>query len=121
MGRTVRFAENFAVNLERIRAFLLERDPASAVRLFAGLLADVDRAAALLGDQPGIGRSAAFLSSRAPKILAALGRVREVQDRAGVDELREYVLRGYLVLYAVRPVEIVFLSIRAQRERGYDL
>ena len=38
----------------------------------------------------------------------------------GQGELREYILRGYLVLYLVQDDLVTFLSIRSARERGYS-
>lgn len=48
-------------------------------------------------------------------------RLQELGNAVQARHLREYVLRGYLVLYAVRDDEVVFLAIRAQRERRYAL
>jgi len=121
VARALRFAENFAHNLDRIQTFLLDRDPASAPARFSALLEDVERAGALLVEAPELGRPAAFLASRAPRVLMLAKRLQELGNAAQARELREYVLRGYLVLYAVRDDEVVFLAIRAQRERRYAL
>lgn len=121
MGRALRFAENFAQNLERLQSFLLDRDAASAPARFSALLEDVERAGRLLVDAPELGRRAAFLASRAPRVLRLAKSLQELGDAVQARELREVVLRGYLVLYAVRDDEVVFLAIRAQRERSYGL
>ena len=96
MGRRLRFAENFAHNRDRIQTFLLDRDPASAPARFSALLEDVERAGALLVEAPELGRPAAFLASRAPRVLMLGRRLQELGNAAQARHLREYVLRGHL-------------------------
>ncbi len=117
----VRYAETFAANLEAIQEFMLERDLDSAAQRFEGLLGELDRAAKLVARHPGLGRPASFLDDSTPRLRAARSGIEALVKRVGATELREYVLRHYLILYAVGHAEVTFLAIRAGRQSGYNL
>ena len=87
---------------------------------FANLADDLLRAEALIAQHPGLGRPASFLSAKTPRAMAARTNFEALVAATGQGELREYILRGYLVLYLVQDDLVTFLSIRSARERGYS-
>jgi plasmid stabilization system protein ParE len=117
--RAVRYAATFASRLEAIREYLLRVDPTTAASRFEHLVDDLARAEALIAEHPGLGRRAGFLDHGAPRIRAARTAFESLLARLPGAELREYVLRGYLVLYLVQADSVTLLAIRSARERGY--
>jgi plasmid stabilization system protein ParE len=113
------YAASYEARLLAIFEFMLRQDPANALERFAELRADLQSAATLIEQHPGLGRPARFLAANQPRVSAARTAFEARLARLPGAELREYILRGYLVLYLVQPETITFLSIRAGRERGY--
>ena len=46
-------------------------------------------------------------------------RVLRLASEANLPELREYIMRSHLILYAHSDTRVLLLSIRHQRELGY--
>ncbi|HSE60392.1 MAG TPA: type II toxin-antitoxin system RelE/ParE family toxin [Nitrospiraceae bacterium] len=115
-GKRPVFTENFSGNLTVIEVFLgpggRRRFTRLLDRLFDDLVPTICRF-------PHSGRSfldRAIQSAKAETLAEALRRML----RPG-DDLREYIMDEYLILYLVRRNEVVFLSIKHHRQLSFDL
>ena len=117
----VRLTASFEHNLEEIADFLAE---AEAVAAYDALLDDLaETVIPNLERFPEMGRP--FLSREICSVegVNAQDRLKNRLQELAIDPaaLREYVLRDYLVLYAVRASHIYLLSIRHQRQLVFRL
>lgn len=115
-GKRPVFAENFSGNLTAIEVFLglggRRRFKHLSDRLFDDLVPTICRF-------PRSGRSfldRAIQSTKAETLAEALRRM-----LGPGDDLREYIMDEYLILYLVRRNEVVFLSIKHHRQLSFDL
>jgi plasmid stabilization system protein ParE len=115
-GKRPVFTENFSANLRAIENFLgPDHDAAFRIllkRLFDDIIPTLCRF-------PQSGRSFlahAIQSTRAKNITKKLRARLEKSD-----DLREFILDDYLLLYLVRGDRIVFLSIKHHRQLSFDL
>lgn len=114
--RTPLFTQNFSENLEDIRLFLGPEGAAAFARLLARVL---DEMAPTLCQFPHAGRSLLARPIRSLEARAHLKRLRALL-RAG-EELREFILDEYVILYLVQSAHIAFLAIRHHRQLSFDL
>ena len=110
------FIENFAENLDAIREFLGEDGRAAFTRLLNHLFGDL---VPTLCQFPQSGRPFFDHPSRSLETRVARRRLRRL-FRPG-DELREFILDEYLLLYLVRGKQVIFLSIKHHRQLCFDL
>ncbi|MBI4756148.1 MAG: type II toxin-antitoxin system RelE/ParE family toxin [Betaproteobacteria bacterium] len=116
----VRFSANFERNLEEIERFLTE---AAAPQAFDGLLDELlETVIPNLERFPEMGRP--FLrrqvrSVEVTRAAAALNR-KLAAVTSESDAIREYVLKDYLLLYAVPGAAIYLLAIRHHRQISFD-
>jgi plasmid stabilization system protein ParE len=115
----VDFAETLAERLETIQEFMLQQDVGSAADRREQLWSEIQRFGDLIALHPKIGRPAGVLSARSFEGKMRFEHVLRLAAEAGLPELREYVLRSYLILYAHSDTHVLLLSIRHQRELGY--
>ncbi|MSQ77606.1 MAG: type II toxin-antitoxin system RelE/ParE family toxin [Nitrospiraceae bacterium] len=110
------FTENFSRNLLDVQAFLGPEGVRHARRLLDRLL---DEVVPTICRFPQSGRSflAHAIHSKEGKTL--FNRVRDQLEEA--DDLREFVMDDYILLYLVRSSQIVFLSIKHHRQLSFDL
>lgn len=110
------FTENFSANLTAIEAFLEPEGAVAFRRLLARLFDDV---IPTLCRFPLAGRpflAHAIQSAKAKTLVRKLrSRIRER------DDLREFIVDDYLLLYLVRGERLVFLSIKHHRQLSFDL
>jgi hypothetical protein len=117
----VRTSHNFLANLDALGEFLLTVDPEEAPRRLALLKREIDELIALLELHPAIGRPARFLSARSIQGHTRAAHVNHLAQTLGIKDLREYVFKDYVVLYAGSSDEVVFLAIKHQRQLQYRL
>ncbi len=114
--RTPVFTENFIRNLDAIQSFLSPEETRHFSHLLDRLFDDI---VPLLLRYPQSGRS--FLSH---PVRSQEGRnfIRKfkVKMKKG-DDLREFVVDKYLLLYLLREAQIIFLSIKHHRQLSFDL
>jgi plasmid stabilization system protein ParE len=110
------FTENFANNLEDVRQFLEPEGQAAFDRLLDRLFDDI---VPTLCEFPRSGRP--FLVHNVGS-LEARALVRRLGGLllAG-DELREFVLDDYLLLYLLRANRVLFLALKHHRQLSFDL
>ena len=118
----VRAAANFLANLEDLGEFLLRVDPEAAPQLHRRLKAEIAAEMLdLLENHPGIGRPARFLKARSIQGRERSARAAKVAHSLSLKELREYVLKDHLVLYACSDTAVILLAVRHQRQLEYQL
>jgi plasmid stabilization system protein ParE len=116
----VKFTANFERNLEDIEQFLTE---AEAPQAFDVLLDELlDTVIPNLEGFPEIGRPFLARKTRSIETSNALVKLRAKLSAQGLemDAVREYVLKDYLLLYALIGGAIYLLTIRHQRQLSFD-
>ena len=119
---TVRLTSNFEANLALIEAFWAERN---APQAYAALLDSL--AGSVIGnleDHPRIGRP---FFERSGQSVEARARIASLMERFDVAEVREYLWRDYLLLYAFAmpagarsSLAIHLLTIKHHRQLSFD-
>lgn len=110
------FTENFLRNLDAIETFLKPEGTAAFQRLLDRLLDDI---IPMLTRFPDAGRN--FLhhpvcSREARTLVRKLGSL-----MSPIDDLREFVVEDYLLLYLRRGRKLIFLAIKHHRQLSFDL
>ena len=113
----VHVAANFVRNLDEIEAFLEAHGASESFQQVLDLV--FDTLIPNLQRFPLMGRDFMAVPARSAEALIRLDNLR---TRTGAEtDLREYILRRYLVLYAIRESKVYLLSIRHHRQLSYDL
>ena len=110
------FTENFAANLDGIRIFLEPEGKASFQRLIGRLFDDI---VPTLCRFPQSGRPFLAQPVRSVESQALLARLEGLLRKD--DELREFVVDDYIILYLVRQNRLVFLAIKHHYQLSFDL
>lgn len=116
----VKFTANFERNLADIELFLSEAD---APQAFAGLLNELlETVIANLEQFPEMGRPFLRQAIRSVEATNAVAALKEKLSSLTpeVDAIREYVLKDYLLLYALIGGVTFLLAIRHQRQLSFD-
>jgi plasmid stabilization system protein ParE len=115
-GRRPRFTGNFSTNLTAIEEFVGSHSRTAFHRFLDRLFDDI---IPTLCRFPQSGRS--FLS-RAVKSAKATARTKDLRKFLNKgDDLREFVMDDYLVLYLVRRDQVIFLAVKHHRQLSFDL
>ena len=110
------FTENFTANLHEIQSFLSVEGQSAFQRLLKGVFDDL---CPQVSRFPLSGRS--FIAHHAGSAEAEQ-LLERVQDRLRTgDDLREFVVDDYVVLYLVRRTRIYFIAIKHHRQLSFDL
>ena len=115
-GKRPRFTENFSANLTAIEEFVAPHSQMAFHRFLDRLFDDV---IPMLCRFPQSGR--AFLSHavRSTKANARTKDLRKFLNKG--DDLREFVMDDYLVLYLVHQRQVIFLAVKHHRQLSFDL
>lgn len=115
----VRAVPNFLVCLEAAKRFMEEQAVRSAPGRFQRLQAELAKARRLLSFAPAGGRPARFLQASTAWGLFQVQQAKQYAQALGMPELRELVLAQHIMLYAHSEREVVWLSLRHERQLGY--
>ena len=110
------FTENFTRNLDSLEAFLQPGGQAAFQKMLSRLVDDI---APMLCRFPQSGRS--FLAQPVCSIEGQNLVERLSASLSQGDDLREFIVDDYLVLYLVRQRRIFFLAIKHHRQLSFDL
>lgn len=110
------FTENFAANLDNIRVFLDPEGKASFQRLLGRLFDDI---VPTLCRFPQSGRLFLAHPIRSVESQALLDRLKALLRKG--DELREFIVDDYIVLYLIRQNRLIFLAIKHHYQLSFDL
>ena len=117
----VKFTANFERNLEGIEQFLTEQE---APQAFDGLLDELlETVIPNLEQFPEMGRPFLARQPRSVETTNALAKLRAKLSGMNQesDALREYVLKDYLLLYAlIDGATVYLLAVRHQRQLSFD-
>lgn len=118
----IQAAQSLVRNLRSIQEFLRQQDGASAEERYEALLAKLKEAREHLRWNPAAGRRPArFLQARSMQGRALAARAQALAAAQGVPELRELVVRPYVVLYAHSHDRVVLLAMKHERELEFQL
>lgn len=114
---TVKLTPNFERNLDEVEIHLRERDA------FDALLEELtDFVVPNLERFPGMGRSFLAHPSRSVETTQAAAQLSVEMARAAADgEVREYLMKHYLLLYAFVEGTVYLLSLRHHQQLSFDL
>ncbi len=115
----VEAAPNFLANLDAARRFFLIQDADTADARLATLKAVLREMVAVLAWSPAGGRPAQFLAAKSAQARLKADAIKQLAARAGLPQLREYVVGQHIVLYAHAEAEVVLLAIKHQRQLIY--
>jgi len=115
-GKQPRFTENFSTNLTAIETFLGPQSR-SAYRKFLDRL--LNETIPSLCRFPQSGRSFLAHTIKSAKAKALTKELRRLLGTG--DDLREFVMDDYLVLYLVRRGQVIFLAVKHHRQLSFDL
>lgn len=110
------FTENFTANLGGIRLFLEPEGKESFQRLISRLFDDIIPA---LCRFPKSGRLFLAHAVRSLESQALMDRLKALLRRD--DELREFIVDDYIILYLVRRNRLLFLAIKHHYQLSFDL
>ena len=110
------FTENFAVNLESVRLYLEPEGRAAFRQVLARLFDDI---IPTLCRFPQSGRAFLAHGVRSVEAQTLVDRLK-TSLRKG-DDLREFVVDDYIILYLVRASRLYFLAIKHHRQLSFDL
>lgn len=111
----IRLSANFERNLAEVKAYLAQAETAAA---YGALLDELlDTVIPNLERYPAMGRQ--FLARPAGSV-EGVKALEKLRARLGGGELREYVLRDYLVLYLHEGAAVYLLCIRHHRQLSFD-
>ena len=110
------FTDNFTCNLDAIESFLSVGGKAAFQRLLDRLFDDI---CPQLAQFPKSGRLFLEHQIGSTDARALVERVREKLHAD--DELREFVVDTFVLLYLIRRNRIYFLAIKHHRQLSYDL
>lgn len=111
-----RFTENFSANLTAIETFLCPHSRPAYRRFLDRLF---DDAIPSLCRFPQSGRSFLAHTIKSAKAKALTKKLRTLLDKE--DDLREFVMGEYLVLYLAHRKQVIFLAVKHHRQLSFDL
>ncbi len=115
-GKRPRFTENFSSNLTTIEEFVAPHSRTAFHRLLDRLFDDI---IPTLCRFPQSGRSFLTRAVKSTKATALTNGLRKFLNKG--DDLREFVMDDYLVLYLVRRHQVIFLAVKHHRQLSFDL
>lgn len=110
------FTDNFARNLDAIESFLSGEGKGAFQRLLDRLFDDI---CPQLARFPKSGRLFLKHPVRSTEARDRIERLKEMLRHS--DELREFVVDAFILLYLIRGNGIYFLAIKHHRQLSYDL
>ena len=115
-GKRPRFTENFSANLSAVEKFLAPQSRTTFRRFLARLLDDAIPTLCrfLLSGRSFLTRT--IKSTKARVLRKQLSKLLKKED-----DLREFVMDEFLVLYLVRQGQVIFLTVRHHRQLSFDL
>ncbi len=117
----IQAAQTFLANVQSVHKFMREQDNSTADARYSALLAQLKEARGLLRWNPTAGRPARFLASHSAQGQALAVRAKAIATAEGVPELRELVVKPYVLLYAHSSDRVVLLALKHERELIFQL
>lgn len=121
VGARIEATQSFVRAVREAESFLHEQDATTADQRYAALLARLVEARDHLRWNPAAGRPARFILSRSRQGLALADQARTLAAAHGVPELRELIVKPYVLLYAHGLDRVVLLSLKHERQLVFEL
>ena len=115
-GKRPRFTESFSANLTAIEEFVAPHSRTAFHWLLDRLF---DEVIPTLCRFPQSGRSFLTCTVKSAKAKAQTKALSKLFNKG--DDLREFVMDDYLVLYLVRRHQVIFLAVKHHRQLSFDL
>ncbi|HEY9106191.1 MAG TPA: type II toxin-antitoxin system RelE/ParE family toxin [Roseateles sp.] len=114
-------AQSFIRDVRASGEFMQRQDGATADARYEKLLSQLDEARQLLRWNPGAGRPARFLQAQSFQGRALAERARSQAEALGLPDLRELIIKPYVLLYAHGPDRVVLLALKHERQLSFSL
>ncbi len=118
---SIQAAHSFLRNVRSAYAFMHDQDSTYADERYVELLSRLSEARRLLRWNPQAGRPARFLNARSARGKVQASRALALAGAYGLSELRELVVKPYVLLYAHASDRIVLLALKHERELLFQL
>ncbi|MBI3154928.1 MAG: type II toxin-antitoxin system RelE/ParE family toxin [Burkholderiales bacterium] len=118
---TIQAAASFVRNVRSARDFLLQQDVTVADARYETLLAQLRDARDMLRWNPASGRPARFLEAQSAQGQTMASRAKALAAAHGVPELRELVIKPYVLLYAHGSDRVVLLALKHERQLVFQI
>lgn len=117
----IQAAQSFVRHVRSAQEFLHQQDSITADARFDALLTRLKEAREHLRWNPAAGRPARFLSAQSAQGQAMAARAKVLAATHGVPELRELIIKPYVLLYARGDDRVVLLALKHERELIFQL
>ena len=117
----IQAAHSFVRDVRSAHEFLVQQDPVSADDRYGLLLRHLNEARNLLRWNPAAGRPARFLDARSSQGRALAARAVALAAAQGVPQLRELVVKPYVLLYAHGEDRVLLLALKHERQLVFKL
>lgn len=117
----IQAAQSFIRNVRSAQEFLNQQDSGSADTRYGDLLVRLKEAREHLRWNPAAGRPARFLEARSAQGQALAARALALATAHGVPQLRELVVKPYVLLYAHSSDRVVLLALKHERQLVFQL
>ncbi len=114
-------AQSFIISVRNAYGFLQKQDASHAEEHFQELLAQLAKARERLRWNPASGRPARFLNLKSAQGRALASRAKAHAASMGAPELRELIIRPYVLLYPHGEKQVFLLSLRHERQLHADV
>ena len=117
----VQAAQSFVRDVRSAHEFLHQQDSSNAETRYGALLVRLKEAREHLRWNPAAGRPARFLDAHSAQGQAMAARAIALAAAHGVPELRELVVKPYVLLYAHGNDHVVLLALKHERQLVFQL
>jgi len=117
----IQAAQSFVRNVRSAHEFLHQQDSDSAEVRYGALLVQLKEAREHLRWNPAGGRPARFLAAQSAQGQRMAARAVALATAHGVPELRELVVKPYVLLYAHGNDRVVLLALKHERQLVFQL
>lgn len=117
----IQAAQSFVHNVRSAREFLRQQDSSSAETRYGAPLVRLKDARELLRWNPAAGRPARYLVAHSAQGQTMAARALALAAVHGVPELRELVVKPYILLYAHGNDRVVLLALKHERQLVFHL
>ena len=114
-------AQSFVRSVRAAEEFMLQQDATSAEARYAALLAQLNEARQHLRWNPAAGRPARFAQTRSAQGQALAARATALAVKHRVPQLRELIVKPYVLLYAHGADRVVLLALKHERELVFQI
>jgi hypothetical protein len=114
-------AQSFIRDVRASGEFMQRQDSTTADARYEKLLAQLGEARELLRWNPEAGRPARFLQAQSFQGRALAERARSHAEAQGLPDLRELIVKPYVLLYAHGPDRVVLLALKHEHQLSFAL